>query len=261
MPISEAVSQVLGLSQRRVQGFGWVRDLPDQRDLHYPTTEAISYPPKVDLSPQFPAPYDQANLGSCTANAIAGVMQYVQQQESIPMVMPSRLFIYYNERAMEGDVGQDAGAQIRDGIKSVAKVGACPETDWPYDISKFADQPPPRAYTDALQGLVTKYLRVSQVPTTMFQCLANQHPFVAGVTCYESFMHAQGGDIPMPGSTESVIGGHAIVICGYDQQSQRFKFRNSWGSGWGNNGYGTLPFTYLLSASLASDFWAITKEM
>jgi C1A family cysteine protease len=262
MTVSEiATTSIASLARRKVQGFGWIPDLPDHRDLLYPMSDTLSYPSSVDLIPGFPACYDQGNLGSCTANAIAGIIQYVQKQESIPLVMPSRLFIYYNERAMEGQVGQDAGAQIRDGIKSVVNLGACPEVpDWPYDITKFSVQPPAQAYSDALAGVVTKYMRVSQVGSTVFQCLANQHPFVGGITVYESFMNAAGGDIPMPSQSEKVLGGHAIVICGYDQQTGRFKFRNSWGSGWGQNGYGTLPFAYLLSPNLASDCWAIVKE-
>src|SRR5579859_753712 len=123
MAVDTIRTQTSSIPSRRVKGLGWVRDLPDQRDLLYPTLQALSFPSQVDLSPDFPPCYDQGDLGSCTANAIAGVLQFVQKQEGIPLVMPSRLFIYYNERAMEGHVGQDSGAQIRDGIKTVAKQG------------------------------------------------------------------------------------------------------------------------------------------
>lgn len=259
---ADLAPEIAGLSPRRVRGYGWVRDLPDHRDLLYPISAAPSFPTSVDLSSGFPPCYDQGDLGSCTANAIAGVVQYVQKQEALVEVMPSRLFIYYNERAMEGHVGQDSGAQIRDGIKSVAKLGVCPEdTDWPYDITKFAVKPPTQAYTDALKEVVTKYLRVAQVASVMMQCLADGHPFVGGITVYESFKGNNGGDIPMPSPNEKVLGGHAIVFVGYDQQTGRFKFRNSWGASWGKNGYGTLPFAYLLSPNLASDFWAILHEL
>src|SRR5437016_11006671 len=121
--------------------YGWVPDLPDQRDQLYsaPVATLQTLPPQMDLQPQCPPVYDQGQLGSCTANAIGAAIQFDRMKQNLsPNFVPSRLFIYYNERVMEGTVSTDSGAQIRDGIKSVAKQGACPEPDWPYDIAKFA---------------------------------------------------------------------------------------------------------------------------
>ena len=174
--------------------------------------------------------------------------------------MPSRLFIYYNERVMEGTVSQDSGAQIRDGVKSVATLGAPPETDWPYDIAKFAQKPPPKAYSDAKQDLVTAYSRVTQDLLQMQGCLADGYPFVFGFTVYESFESdavAQTGVVPMPASGEKVVGGHCVVAVGYDDSQRRFIIRNSWGTGWGMKGYCTMPYEYLLNSHLANDFWTI----
>src|SRR5208283_609384 len=132
-------------------GYGWVHDLPDARDYAYaaPLNRfPQGLPTSVDLRPDCPPVYDQGQLGSCTANGIAGAIEFDQLKQANKEFTPSRLFIYYNERVIEGTVSQDSGAQIRDGVKSVAKLGAPPETDWPYDVAKFADKPPLTAYQD-----------------------------------------------------------------------------------------------------------------
>ncbi len=243
--------------------YGWVRDLPDTRDFLY-AAPLIRFPrglpPSVDLRPECPPVYDQGQLGSCTGNGIAGAIEFDQRKQGNKEFAPSRLFIYYNERMMEGTVSQDAGAQVRDGIKSVATLGAPPESDWPYDITKFADKPPAAAFTDALQDLVSSYARVAQNLTQMQGCLADGYPFVFGFTVYESFESdevAQTGVVPMPSSGEKVMGGHCVVAVGYDDTERLFTIRNSWGADWGKNGYCMMPYEYLLSAQLASDFWTI----
>jgi C1A family cysteine protease len=246
-------------------GYGWVRDLPDKRDRLYsaPHEVAAALPPRVDLRTGFPPPYDQGALGSCTANAIAGALQFLELKEGEqPAVMPSRLFIYYNERALEGSVGYDAGAQIRDGIKVVVKEGYCPESEWPYILDRFTDRPPERCYRDALRERLTEYLRLSRDLTGLLTCLASGYPFVFGFSVYASFespqVQATGvANLPQPG--EEFVGGHAVVACGYDQAQRRFIVRNSWGSGWGMQGYFTMPFEYLTDPGLAADFWTLRR--
>src|SRR6266567_6354763 len=143
--------------------YGWTPDVPDQRDFVFAAARIATPPPSVDLRPGCPPVYDQGQLGSCTANAIAGAIQYEQIRQKAPKPFTaSRLFIYYNERVMEHTVAEDAGAQIRDGIKSVNHVGACPETDWPYVITNFAKRPSTRAYKDAPLGKAVTYRRVVQ---------------------------------------------------------------------------------------------------
>lgn len=244
-------------------GYGWVRDLPDARDFAY-AAPLIRFPkglpPSVDLRSACPSIYNQGQLGCCTGNGIAGAIEFDQRKQGTKEFTPSRLFIYYNERVMEGTVSQDAGAQIRDGIKSVATVGAPPETDWPYDIAKFTDKPPPQAYTDAKQDLVSVYARVSQNLIQMQGCLAEGYPFVLGFTVYDSFESqevAQTGVVPMPAPGEGVVGGHCVVAVGYDNSTRTFWIRNSWGTTWGQKGYCTMPYEYLLSPQLSSDFWTL----
>jgi C1A family cysteine protease len=244
-------------------GYGWMRDNPDARDILYaaPVMSLIKgLPPAVDLRPQCPPVYDQGQLGSCTGNGIAAAIEFDQMKQKQPVFAPSRLFIYYNERVMEGTVNSDAGAQIRDGIKSVATLGAAPETDWPYDISKFTKRPPAKAYSDAKKDMVSSYSRVAQVLNQMQGCLAEGYPFVLGITVYESFESdavAKSGVVPMPAQDEKVIGGHCIVAVGYNSKKRVFILRNSWGTGWGMKGYFTMPFEYLLDTRLASDLWTI----
>jgi C1A family cysteine protease len=141
---------------RRVQRYGWVRDNPDHRDRIYNyekplTPTGVTLPKKFSLRSKFPKVFDQLELGSCTANAIVGILMAAGMKQGEAELMLSRLFLYYEERVIEGTVSSDSGAMIRDGIKVVAKEGAPPEHDWPYDIQRFAEKPPQIAYTEAKQ--------------------------------------------------------------------------------------------------------------
>src|SRR5262249_49974602 len=196
------------------------------------------------------------DLGSCTGNAIAGAIEFAEIKEKRPHpATPSRLFIYYNERVIEHTVHTDAGAMIRDGIKSVNKQGACREKTVPYDIAKFDAKPSAGAYEEALQHQVTSYQRIPRTLTQMKGCLASGFPFVFGFTVYTSFMSdavAKTGKVPMPHFAEHIEGGHAVVAVGYDDADHRFIARNSWGPHWGVKGYFTMPYGYLPSAHIAT---------
>ncbi|MGI8961183.1 MAG: C1 family peptidase [Bryobacteraceae bacterium] len=250
----------MALNQLR---FGWIPDLPDHRDFMYaaPTPVMHNIPASADLTGQCPEVYDQGQLGSCTANAIAAAFQFDEMKQKEPKVfVPSRLFIYYEERALEGTVNEDSGAQIRDGIKVVASNGVCPETEWPYDVGKFGQKPPQRCFTHAKKYKAVTYQRLIQDQNTMKGCLAEGYPFAFGITVYQSMMSnevAKTGVIPIPTTQERVLGGHAILAVGFDDKTQRFKFRNSWGSTWADGGYGYIPYAYLTDQNLASDFWTI----
>lgn len=240
-----------------------MRDLPDARDYVYAAPLGRfpqGVPTAVDLRGECPPVYDQGQLGSCTANAIAGAIEFDQGKQGSQEFVPSRLFIYYNERVIEGTVSQDSGAQIRDGIKSVVTLGAPPETDWPYDPAKFAQSPPQSAFDDAKQDIVSSYSAVQQLLPQLQGCLASGYPFVFGFSVYESFESdtvAQTGVVPMPTSGEQTVGGHAVLAVGYDDSTRMFIVRNSWGSDWGLKGYFWMPYEYLLTSNLASDFWTI----
>jgi C1A family cysteine protease len=248
---------------RKIQGYGWTPDLPDGRDLLYaaPVAALVKLPRRVDMRKQCPDVYDQGQLGSCTANAIGAALEFDQIKQKRPSPFtPSRLFIYYNERAMEGTVDADSGAQIRDGIKTVAKQGACKETTWPYEIDRFRDKPDSGAYDEGKENQAIQYLRLSQTLNQLKGCLASGSPFVFGFVVYQSFESeevAKSGHAEIPRASEAPIGGHAVMAVGYDEAKQWFFVRNSWGPKWGLRGYFTLPYAYLTQPSLARDFWTI----
>src|SRR5205085_1166162 len=136
----------------------------------------------------------------------------------------------------------------------------CPEDTWPYDISKFQDKPSDSCFQAALQHKAILYQRVTRDLNQMKGCLATGYPFVLGFTVYESFESqqvAQDGHAPLPQTGEQVLGGHAVLAVGYDDTNQWFIVRNSWGDGWGMQGYFTLPYAYLTTRSLSSDFWTV----
>jgi C1A family cysteine protease len=247
---------------RKIAGYGWIPDLPDQRDHLYaaPPVFLADLPPSTDLRPSCPAVYNQGKLGSCTANAIGAAIEFDRLLQKLPDFVPSRLFIYYNERVIEGTVDFDSGAQLRDGIKTVASQGVCPEPEWPYDVEKFTQKPPARAYKDAATDRAISYQSLIQDLNQMKGCLASGYPFIFGFTVYESFETlavAESGHAPLPGPRERPIGGHAVMAVGYDDAKQWFLVRNSWGSRWGLEGYFTLPYAYLIQPVLASDLWTI----
>ena len=255
----------------KVSRFGWVKDTPDPRDLLFtasPVLAAKPLPKSADLRPGCPPVYDQGQVGSCTANSIAGAFEFTQKKQMLADFMPSRLFIYYNERAMEGTTNQDAGAQIRDGIKSVVKQGVPPESEWPYseDMSVVTKKPNSTAYSDALQHKVVSYHRISSrtadgMLNLMKSCLADGYPFCFGFTVYSAFEGAEvanTGILKMPNlKKEDIVGGHAVLAVGYDDKKKMVLVRNSWGNKWGQKGYFWMPYAYISDKNLASDFWTV----
>ena len=242
--------------------YGFIRQQGDIRDFKFSAPSDITLPEKVDLRPQMPACYDQGQLGSCTAQGIAACIQYDHNKQNEGDLMPSRLFIYYNERKLEGTVNSDSGAAIRDGIKVVNSQGVCPESIWPYIISKFTKKPSCKSYKNALLDKALQYQAVGQTLNEIKSALASGFPVVFGFTVYESFESqtvATTGVVPMPKDGESTLGGHCTVIVGYDNSTSEFIVRNSWGSAWGILGHCYMPFEYILNSQLSSDFWVIQK--
>lgn len=245
--------------------YGWKPQLPDQRDHIFSAAPHIvsALPPSVDLRPLCPPVLDQGQLGSCTANAIASAHRFDQMlQKDKGIFAPARLFIYYNERAAEGTIRSDSGAAIRDGIKSIASLGVCDEALVPYNINTFTKKPVAAAYKAALKHRSVNYQAVPQTLDQIRACLVNR-PFVFGFTVYESFESAEvakTGIVPMPAPHEKTLGGHAVLCVGYDDASQRFTVMNSWGTGWAQQGFFTIPYAYL-AGKLASDFWVVQTVM
>jgi C1A family cysteine protease len=241
--------------------YGWVPDRPDYRDELY---AAIAAPPKklptkVDLSAGCSRVEDQGQLGSCTANALVGNLEFLEKKAGHTVTNLSRLFIYYNERAMEGTINDDAGAMIRDGVKSLVKLGVCSERKWPYKIAKFTQKPSPACYKQASDHQVTSYHRIISLHQ-MRQCLAEGYPFVFGFSVYEAFESdevARTGKLKLPKPSEKQLGGHAVMAVGYDDSAKRVLVRNSWGADWGIKGYFTMPYDYVSNDNLADDLWTL----
>lgn len=257
---------VLAPATIKIEGYGYKRDLVDFRDLFLEASDAVlgNLPPEVDLRTTgwLPEVFDQGQLGSCTANSAAANMEYLAAKLGLPMIQPSRLFIYWNERAVEGTTSIDAGASIRDAIKVTNRYGVCPEAEWPYDISQFAVRPPNSAYADAAKDRVLDYQRVPRLNKYFQAVLAQQLPIQIGFSVYDSFesdVVAQNGMVPLPQTSERLLGGHAVLVVGYRTINGGLYYvcRNSWGAGWGDGGYFYMPAAYLMNKGLASDFWAV----
>lgn len=246
--------------------YGWTRDIPDQRDLKFVAPmSATELPTKVDLRNMMPAPYDQGVLGSCTAQSLAGLLEFSEHKQNKPTPQtPSRLFIYYNERLLESTINVDAGATLRSGIKSLVKFGYCEEVYWPYVIQQFKKKPPRLAYRDAARSRISQYARIdNQNIHDMKSALANGNPFVFGFAVYESFdgpetSVAKTGIMTIPQPNEKMLGGHAVLAVGYDDERQIIIVRNSWGVNWGDKGYFYMPYSYITNPAFAADFWTIT---
>ena len=243
--------------------YGWHPDRPDHRDVMFAASPASQgvLPAKVDLRKQCPPIFNQGQLGSCTANAIGAAYRFdLLKQKMDAEFVPSRLFIYYNERAMENTIQSDAGAAIRDGIKSISKQGVCSEASLPYDVARFTKKPSAACYLEAKSHQALQYQRVPQSISQMKACLAAGYPFVFGFTVYEGFESAavaKSGKLDLPTQSEKAVGGHAVLAVGYDDATQRFTVQNSWGTDWGQKGFFTIPYAYINDPDLAEDFWTI----
>lgn len=245
--------------------YGWLPDVPDQRDYLFAKLNKVEpekLPTSIDLRPFCPPVYNQLTLGSCTANALCCALGVLEIKHKDTYTDLSRLMLYYDEREIEGAINSDHGAQIRDGIKSLADRGVCKETLWPYDISKWNIKPTDQAYNEAVEYEILEYQRINTLDE-MKQCLADGYPFVFGFAVYESFESpkvAKTGIVPMPSSNEKSLGGHAVLAVGYDDTKQMFLVRNSWGNGWGIGGYFWMPYQYLNDRKLSDDFWTIRTD-
>lgn len=244
----------------KVARYGLVRDLPDHNDLLFSGSLDAELPRQVDMRPQMPPVYDQGQLGSCTGNACAAALAYARRMQGLPDIAPSRLMLYYDARALENSVGSDSGAQIRDVVKGAAARGACPEDVWPYDEKMFAAEPSAEAQAAGLKERAVGYRRVKQDLAHVRACLAGLDPIILGIACYSSFESdevAATGIVPMPKDGEQAMGGHCVLLVGYDDDKEQVLVRNSWGEEWGLGGYFWLPYDYVGSPDLSCDLWTI----
>lgn len=241
--------------------YGWRPDRPDPRDRHY--TE-VARPPKhlpvrADLRAHCPPVGNQRSIGSCTAHALVGNLEYLARKTGRRIPHLSRLFLYYNARVLENTAEADEGAMIRNGVKALSKLGVCTERLWPYKVRRFAQRPPEECYAQAGMHQVTSYHRIRGLEQ-MRQCLAEGYPFVFGLTIFEAFEAERirrTGILHLPEPGERNCGGHSVCAVGYNDSARRLLVRNSWGSDWGRRGHFTVPYDYVANPELAEDFWTI----
>lgn len=251
--------------------FGWLPQIPDQRDLMVADVapKAVNAGPGgmalpgVDLRETglFSPVEDQLSLGSCTAQACAGAIEFTQRHRFGNHLDCSRLFLYRAARKLlfkvsgAGRIG-DTGATLRESFKVMSGLGVPPEWAWPYDVDKFDDEPPPDVYAWAAAFQALYYVSAKSLAEVK-ALLRNEIPVCFGFSVYESIGEADAtGHIPVPEPGERLVGGHAVVAVGYQDEMERVIIRNSWGRGWGEAGYGFLPYWYFESG-LTSDYWAL----
>jgi C1A family cysteine protease len=259
------VLETAGLTPRTIRRYGWKPSLPDLRD-HIADAAELKVLDEVDPRADLPAIFDQGQLGSCTANAVAGAVEYDAKLGGTDPGALSRLWIYYYERKLEGSpADQDTGAYGRDGFKVCKSLGVPLEQDWPYDPAKFSQEPPAKLADEAHQHQISNYRVVPRNLDSMKAVLSNRQTIAFGFTVYESFESkevAKTGIVPMPSRSEKTLGGHEVLAVGYLKAEPNYALvRNSWGTGWALEGYFLMPWAYILDTHLASDHRTIRRAM
>ena len=242
----------------------WKREPVDKRDIpskRY-SLAPISLPEKFELPLQVPI-YDQLDIGSCVANSACACYRYESAQVLNNFEFdPSRLFVYYNARSIQGWENEDSGSYIRDGFKALNKWGLAKESIWPYITKDFAKKPTPEVYTDGLNNITIKYGTVNQSESAIKQTLMSGAAVSFGFNVYSSFFgnwEKTTGIMPIPKPNEYLEGGHAVTIIGWDDSKKSFLIQNSWGLDWGLQGKFWMPYSFLLNSNEADDFWCIEE--
>lgn len=205
---------------------------------------------------------DQGNLGSCLSNATYALF-YILSKRKISL---SRLQLYMTNRAVDGSsLTEDTGATIRGCMKAVSKYGLTNERIWPYDIFNFDKLAPSDAFRNLYKLTNFVYTFIKQDSKSIKQVLVSGKPIVIGILIYSSFESTnvfKYGVIPMPDiNNEDLLGGHAVLLVGYDDKTKVFKFQNSWGVEWGDKGYGYIPYDYITDNNLAFDLCTVTFSL
>lgn len=240
---------------------GWLPALPDARHYAFAPKASIvkALPASVDLRPSLPPVWDQGSIGSCVAHGVAIAHVAAQRKnKTTKEIMPSRLALYFQGRAVRGWQGQDSGMYISDAMKCVAKLGAADEKLYPYLTTKYLLKPPASVYTNGLLHQALEYQKLdSTKPNVIKAALAEGLPVVFGSTLYENHDKLVNNVMPDPDLNGSTVGGHCMAIVGYDTAKKLFLVRNSWSKGWGDNGHHWMSESYICNLALTDDVWVL----
>lgn len=261
----EVLPPVTALSVPLKDRLGW-KPGPKVRSEPFKVSTVLSsstLPASVDLRTLCPKVYDQLSLGSCTAQAGAALFEVLRKKQGLPTFLPSRLFIYYNQRVVRNSVSDDSGSTLTDCINVLTEMGAAHDSLWWYNPVKFAVKPNRGVYADGAKYKLIKSLSVSQNLDEMRGCLASGFPFVFGFRVYSSFANIRtNGMMPLPNLyREEYLGGHAVMAVGYDNAKKVIIVRNSWSDRWGDKGYFYMPYNYIIDSYFCDDFWMGTSVM
>jgi C1A family cysteine protease len=228
---------------------------PDIRDRIYKPRQ-LKHKGEVNLQSRMPRVWDQGDIGSCVAQSLASTIMFCMKKPFVP----SRLFIYYCARVISNlNTNEDTGVEMRMGCKAIAKYGFCNEDLFPYNTD-YKLMPSKNAFEEALKHRNYIYESLPIEVDAMMSCLDEGYPFVIGIMVHNTMFDQDvitSGNMKTPNNQDELVGGHAITIVGYNKEKQHFIVRNSWGEKWGNQGYGTIPFSYIGNKELALDAWVL----
>ncbi len=245
--------------------YGWKRSLPwpvrRAKAFKRPFSPAAGWDVPLDWRSMLPPAYDQGQEGSCVPHGTIAALQFLQKQQGEPLVMLSRNFLYWNGRAREDTLAQDAGMEIKDAVLSCIVEGVCPEDQWAYDVNAWDQQPPQRCYDAAVKFEVLDYQSVDNTVRNDMLAALSLGPIIIGFSVASSFESAEVArtGIYTPKPTEDIEGGHCVLIVGSDPAADRYICRNSWGESWGMNGHFTVPRPTFEDPDVADDAWRLCK--
>jgi C1A family cysteine protease len=243
----------------------------------------------LDLRLNMPAIYDDHGLGCSTVSALATLLEFHQLQEDPESdYEPSRLFWYYAIRVLRGTERSDSGASFRDAWKVLNQEGICDEIDWPFQPNMYLAAPYWSCYESESQSTPVVYKRVPHTMDAIKYCLKNNMPIAFGMSIYASFESEttrRTGQVSLPACCRDLkqgndgssneetsdnitkteeedvhLGGHALVLVGFNDETNVFIVRNSQGTKWGDNGYAYIPYEYILNPMLCRDFWVLESK-